>query len=240
MERILERNSHMIEQDVIKVVVADDHQMFREMLRLALARGGKIQVVGEAADGREAKAMVDRVRPQVVLLDYKMPHVRNFTALVREIRADHPETEVVVLSGFGSAEVAARAAEGGARGYVLKTTRLAAVADAVCTVANGGTWIDPALDRRIFDIFQRQTSQLADGTESGLSGLTRREREVLACVAEGISNQEIAHKLCISEQTVKTHLTRIFAKLEVKNRLAAALAFFNKGQGRGDHLGSAH
>jgi DNA-binding NarL/FixJ family response regulator len=217
---------------MIRVVVADDHAMFREMLRIALPRNGDLEVAGEAEDGRELITVVDRVRPNVVLLDYKMPHVRSFSALVEQIRSKHACTEVVVLSGFGNVEVAEAAASGGARGYVLKSTRLAAVADAVRTVAQGGIWIDPHLERRIFDIFQRQTNA-SNGGEEGLSGLTRREREVLSCVAEGISNQEIAQKLCISEQTVKTHLTRIFAKLDVKNRLAAALAFYGKsGNGR--------
>jgi DNA-binding NarL/FixJ family response regulator len=201
--------------------------MFREMLRIALPRNGDLEVAGEAEDGRELVTVVDRVRPDVVLLDFKMPHVRSFSALVEQIRSKHPDTEVVVLSGFGNIEVAEAAAAGGARGYVLKSTRLAAVADAVRTVAQGGIWIDPHLERRIFDIFQRQTNA-SSGGDDGLAGLTRREREVLSCVAEGISNQEIAQKLCISEQTVKTHLTRIFAKLDVKNRLAAALAYFGK------------
>lgn len=203
--------------------------MFREMLRIALPRDGDLEVAGEAADGRELIAVVDRVRPDVVLLDYKMPHVRNFSALVEQIRASRSEPEIVVLSGFGNLEVAERAAAGGARGYVLKSTRLAAVADAVRTVAKGGIWIDPQLERKIFDVFQRQTNPAdADASTNGLAGLTRREREVLGCVAEGISNHQIGQKLCISEQTVKTHLTRIFAKLEVKNRLAAALAFYGK------------
>jgi len=214
---------------MIRVVVADDHAMFREMLRIALPRGGDLQVVGEAADGHELIAVASRVRPDVVLLDYKMPHVRNFAALVQELRSGREELQVVVLSGFGSVEVARRAAEGGARGYVLKSTRLAAVADAVYAVARGGTWIDPQLPRNIFDVFQRWTSAARRGAGGGLSGLTRREREVLACVAQGTSNLEIAQKLCISEQTVKTHLTRIFVKLEVKNRVAATLAFYGKG-----------
>jgi DNA-binding NarL/FixJ family response regulator len=220
-----------------RVVVADDHEMFREMLRIALPRAGGLEVVGEAADGQELISTVNRVRPDVVLLDYKMPHVRNFTALVREIRERQEFTQVVVLSGFGNTEIAMRAAEGGAHGYVLKSTRLSAVADAVRTVAAGGIWVDPALPRKVFDLFQRQTNgHNGDAADSGLAGLTRREREVLASVAQGISNQEIANRLCISEQTVKTHLTRIFAKLDVKNRLAAALAYYGKVGGGGDHL----
>jgi DNA-binding NarL/FixJ family response regulator len=211
---------------MIRVLVADDHAMFREMLKIALPRTGDIEVVGEAGDGQELANVLYRIHPDVVLLDYKMPYVRDFAALVRDLRRDYPETEIVVLSGFASEDIAMRAAEGGARGYVLKSTRLSGVADAIRAVAGGGIWIDPELPRRVFDVFQRAAGS---GTQaSGLADLTRREREVLASVAEGISNQEIAQKLCISEQTVKTHLTRIFAKLAVRNRLAAALAFYGR------------
>lgn len=214
---------------MIRVVVADDHAMFREMLKIALPRGGNVEVVGEAGDGQELMQIMYRVRPDVVLLDYKMPLVKDFTALVHEIRSRYVDTQVVVLSGFASEEIATRAADGGARGYVLKSTRLAAVADSIRAVAGGGIWIDPALPRRIFEIFQRSSG--TNGRVDALADLTRREHEVLACVAEGISNHEIALKLCISEQTVKTHLTRIFAKLAVKNRLAAALAFYGRDGG---------
>ncbi len=215
---------------MIRVVVADDHAMFREMLNIALPRRGNAEVVGEATDGEELIEVVARVRPDLVLLDYKMPRVKNFTEMIRRLRDQHPHTQVVVLSGFSSTEIAAQAAAGGARGYVLKSTRLESVGDAIRTVAAGGVWVDPQLPRKIFDLFQRQTAPPAEEPD-GMAVLTRREREVLTCVAEGATNLEIAHKLCISEQTVKTHLTRIFAKLDVKNRLAAALAFYGKERG---------
>lgn len=204
--------------------------MFREMLRIALPRNGDIDVVGEADNGQDLMEAIYRHRPDVLLLDYKMPHVRDFSALVKEVCQRHPSTRVVVLSGFASAEIAARAADGGARGYVIKSTRLQAVADAIRTAARGGVWIDPNLPREVFDIFQRHTAP-PETRSGGLAGLTRREREVLACVAEGVRNRDIARKLSISEKTVKTHLTRIFSKLEVKNRVGAAVAFFGGSHG---------
>jgi DNA-binding NarL/FixJ family response regulator len=219
---------------MIRVLVADDHTMFREMLKIAVPREGDLQVVGDAADGQEVCAVVGRVRPDVVLLDYRMPRVKDFAALVRQVRQGSPATQVIVLSGFATPEIASRAAEGGANGYVLKSTRLSAIVDAVRTVAAGGVWIDPGLPRRVFEVFQRSRS--AGAPVGGLSELTRRERQVLGYVALGISNRGIAEKLCLSEQTVKTHLTNIFDKLEVRNRWAAALAFYGRDVPRSDSL----
>lgn len=222
---------------MIRVVIADDHTMFREMLRIALPRNGDMEVVGEAADGQELPDVLYRSRADVVLLDYKMPYVRDFVALLGQLRTQYPQTQFIVLSGFSSTEIATRAAEGHARGYVLKTTRLSAVADAVRTVAAGGIWIDPSLPRKVFDIFQRNAAGPLTGDDLSTS-LTRREREILACVAEGSSNHSIAQKLSISEQTVKTHLSRIYSKLGVKNRLVAALLFYGKADSSGNAVGS--
>jgi DNA-binding NarL/FixJ family response regulator len=220
---------------MIRVLVADDHAMFREMLKIAVPRQGDLEIVGEAADGREVCHVVERLRPDVVLLDYRMPRVKDFAGLIRQIRQQSPATRVVVLSGFATQDIALRAAEGGAHGYVLKSTRLAAIVDAVRTVAAGGVWIDPGLPRRVFDAFQSGVVD-AGAPTTGLGDLTRREREVLNYVALGISNRGIAQKLCLSEQTVKTHLTNIFAKLEVRNRWAAALAFYGREMPRPDAM----
>jgi len=221
---------------MIRIVVADDHEMFREMLSIALPRGGEFQIVGEAADAEDVRSVVHRLQPNVLLLDYKMPLVKGFAKLVGELRDSSERTYVVVLSGTASSDVARQAADGGASGYILKSTQLSAVADAVRTVAAGGIWVDPSLPRKVFDVFQRRAHGSEGRADSGLAALTRREREVLACVAQGISNHEIAERLCISEPTVKTHLTRIFAKLSVKNRISAALAFYNRDQGNGADL----
>jgi DNA-binding NarL/FixJ family response regulator len=212
---------------MVRVLVADDHAMLREMLRIAVSRMGDMTVVGEAQDGREVVQAVVRCRPDVVLLDYKMPLVHDFAALVGRISETSPATHVIVLSGFATAEIATCAAGAGARGYVLKSTRLHAVVDAIRAVAGGGVWIDPNLPKRVFALFQEHATDHAE-EPTGLAGLTRREREVLACVAQGLGNRDISQKLAISQPTVKTHLTRIFAKLAVKNRTHAALVYFGR------------
>lgn len=221
---------------MIRVVVADDHAMFREMLRIALPRGGEVEVVGEAADGAEVEGALVRAEPDILLLDYRMPLVHDFGEMLRHVTERHPATSVILLSGYASTEVAARAASNGARGYVLKTTRLHAVNEAIRTVHSGGIWIDPNLPRRVFQEFQQQTAA-ADHRPGGFAELTRREHEILAWVAQGTRNAEIAQRLSISEKTVKTHLTRIFAKLDVKSRVAAALSF--RGQAAAERLGTA-
>jgi DNA-binding NarL/FixJ family response regulator len=219
---------------MIRTLIADDHEMFRELLRLAIRTQPDLEIVGEAGDGRSTLDLVERLRPDVVLLDYKMPQVRSFAGLVQDIHRAWANTRVIVLSGFSDAEIAEGATRGGASGYVLKATRLHSVFDAIRAVASGGIWVDPGLPRRIFDLFQAGSVE-ASGQNDGMSALTRREREVLSCVARGQSNRDIAVKLCVSEQTVKTHLTRIFAKLDVENRVEAALAFYGRDAESASH-----
>jgi DNA-binding NarL/FixJ family response regulator len=218
---------------VIRLLIADDHVMFREMLALTLSRCGDFEVVGEAGDGKALLDTAQRTRPDVILLDYKMPAARDFIGLLQELRLATPNAAVIVLSGFANSDIAQRAADGGARGYVLKATKLSAVSDAVRAVARGGIWIDPSLPRRVFDLFQSQASGPVAGPLA-TAGLTRREREILASLAEGASNLEIARKLCISEPTVKTHVSHIFAKLNVKNRAEAAHLYYGRSADSAD------
>lgn len=211
---------------MIRVLLADDHVMFRDMMRIALPRAGEIEIIGEAGDGQQLLEVLHRLRPDVLVLDYKMPYVRDFRALLDQVTGRAPETRPLVLSAFANLDMVTRAAEGGARAYVLKTTRLAAVVDAVRAVAAGGVWIDPSLPRKLFGTFQRLAGGATPPREA--DALSRREREVLACIGHGASNRDIAGKLSISQETVKTHLRRIFAKLGVRNRVEAALAFHGR------------
>jgi len=211
---------------MLRILIVDDHEMVRELLRLAIGKQADLAIAGEAGDGQGAIDAAARHAPDVVLLDYRMPHTACFATLVGDILRASPASRIVVLSGFASPEIARAAATAGARGYVLKQNRLRGVFEAIRAVCAGGVWVDPTLPPKVFETFQRAAAQ-ASGQHQGLALLTRREREVLGCVARGESNRDIAVRLCVSQQTVKTHLTRIFAKLEVRGRSAAASAYFS-------------
>jgi DNA-binding NarL/FixJ family response regulator len=212
---------------MVRIVLADDHAMFREMMRIALAKAGEIEIIGEAGDGQQLLDVLHRLRPDVLLLDYKMPYVRDFRALLDHVLQRDPTARALVLSAFANLDMVTRAADGGARGYVLKTTRLSSVVDAIRAVAAGGVWIDPSLPRKLFAEFQRRAGP-SPGDVALDAALSRREREVLACMAHGASNRAIAAKLSISQETVKTHLRHVFAKLGVRNRVEATLVFHGK------------
>jgi DNA-binding NarL/FixJ family response regulator len=215
---------------MIRVLIADDRGLFREMLTLALRRLGKFCIVGEASNDADAIERAKRDRPDIVLLDYQMPRTQSFAATIAEIR-ESTGARVVVLSGHANTAIAEEAVRGGAQGYVLKQTSLRILVEAVQAVVSGETWIDRDLGPQIRELFRttqchesarRAEARLASGR---LEALTERETEVLGHVACGKTNQEVAQVLNISEETVKTHVTRILAKLGVGNRMAAALAY---------------
>jgi two-component system nitrate/nitrite response regulator NarL len=205
------------------VLLVDDHAMFREMMTIALNRCDSIRVVGEAADAHEAVERTIALTPDIVLLDYKMPGVGSFRSLVEKIRSC-ATSRVVVLSGLRQRAIAQAAAAGGARGYILKTTRLTSVSEAVLAVARGEIWVDPNLGPSALEIFRRALDQTAD-EQRPLAALSEREVEVLAFVSDGDSNRQIARKLDITEETVKSHVTGILSKLNVPTRMAAALEY---------------
>jgi two-component system, NarL family, response regulator DegU len=210
----------------IKVVIADDHALFRDGLRKILSMEKDILVVGEAGNSDEVPKIVERTKPDVLLLDLKMPK-GDLVQNLLEVGARCPATRVVVLTAFSEEENVLNAAKGGAKGYVPKGVPSATLLQAIKTVYGGGFWIDREVPlwETFQEIVQNQSSvrELAPQVDDSIKALTKREMEILRLVAEGLTNEEIGKKIFISEKTVKTHLTNIFDKLKVNNRFKAAL-----------------
>ena len=212
----------------IKAVIADDHALFRDGLRKLLALEKDILVIGEVSNGDEIGKVVERMKPDVMLLDLKMPKGDVVQNLL-EIAAHSPATRVMILTAFADEENVLNAAKGGAKGYVTKGVPSATLVQAIKIVYGGGIWIDKEIPSwEIFEeIAQAQAqSQVRDAApqiNESIKALTKRELEILRLVAEGLTNEEIGKKIFISEKTVKTHLTNIFDKLKVNNRFKAAL-----------------
>jgi DNA-binding NarL/FixJ family response regulator len=214
----------------IKVVLADDHTLFREGIRRILSLEKDILVVGEALRGDEVARVVERTRPDVLLLDLKMPRGDVVQTLL-DVKEKNPATKVLVVTAYSEDENILNAAKGGARGYVLKGIDLPTLLQAIKTVHKGGLWIDkemPAADS-FEEIAQGQMVGTDPEYRDAIGTLTKRETEILRLVAEGLTNEEIGKKIFISEKTVKTHLTNIFDKLKVNNRFKAALLIMGQG-----------
>ena len=210
----------------IKVVIADDHALFRDGLRKILSLEKDILVVGEAANGDEVTKVIDRTHPDILLLDLKMPKGDVVQNLL-DVGARSPATRVMILTAFSDDENVLNAAKGGAKGYVPKGVPSATLLQAIKAVHNGNLWIDKEIStwETFEEIAQGQTAShdRAPGLNENIKSLTKREMEILKLVAEGLTNEEIGKKIFISEKTVKTHLTNIFDKLKVNNRFKAAL-----------------
>lgn len=209
----------------IKVVIADDHTLFREGIRRILSLEKDILVVGEAARGDEVIRIVERTKPDVLLLDLKMPRGDVVQTLL-EVREKNVPTRVLILTAYSEDENVLNAAKGGARGYLLKGIDFPTLLQAIKTVNKGGLWIDKELPaaEAFEEIAQGQMGDVDEAAyDDAISTLTKRETEILKLVAEGLTNEEIGKKIFISEKTVKTHLTNIFDKLKVNNRFKAAL-----------------
>ena len=214
----------------IKVVIADDHTLFREGLKRILSLEKDVFVVGEASRGDEVAKVVERTKPDVLLLDLKMPKGDVVQTLL-EVRDRNPTTKVLVLTAFSEDENILNAAKGGAKGYVLKGVSSLTLLQAIKTVHGGGLWIDkelPSADT-FEEIAQTQSvSYESEPANDAIKSLTKRELEILRLVAEGLTNEEIGKRIFISEKTVKTHLTNIFDKLKVNNRFKAALLIMGR------------
>ncbi len=210
----------------MRVVVADDQTIVREGLVTLLETMPGIVVVGSAADGEEAVALVAEAAPDVVLMDLRMPRVDGVEA-TRRIRTDHPQTQVVVLTTFADDQSIIGALQAGAIGYLTKDAGRDHIGRALEAAASGQGVLDPAVQARLVDV-----ASLPGGMTAGASlpdGLTEREAEVLCLIAGGRSNAEIAGQLFVSESTVKTHVNRIFAKTGSKDRSQAVAYAHRRG-----------
>ncbi|MGN9804412.1 response regulator [Micromonospora sp. L32] len=205
----------------VRVVLADDQAAVRAGLTLILASAPEIEVVGEAGDGEEAVRLCRDLRPDVAVLDVRMPRLDGISA-TREIVADGL-ADVLVLTTFDLDEYVFAALRAGAAGFLLKDTDAAGLVAAVRTVARGEGIIAPAVTRRLITAFARSAPAAPPAARSAVAALTPRERDVLACLGAGLSNQQIAQRLAMAESTTKTHVSRILAKLELRSRVQAAI-----------------
>ncbi len=203
----------------IRVMIVDDHQMVREGLKVLLSTVGDILVVSEAADGRDAVEECRRIGPDVVLMDVMMP-VMDGAAATAEIIATCPGTRVIALTSFVDPEYVQRALDAGAISYVLKDARPEALTRAIHDAVEGRGTIDSSAMKALFE--RRQDEEVGED-------LTTREREVLALVADGLSNKEIAQRLTLSVGTVRLHVSNILAKLGAPNRTTAAAIAMKHG-----------
>ncbi|MBI3976995.1 MAG: response regulator transcription factor [Chloroflexi bacterium] len=202
----------------IRVLLAEDHDIVREGTRQLLERAGDLSIVGEAGDGEEAVRLAERLRPDVVVMDVRMPKMGGLEA-TRRIKGRHPTTKVLILSAYENDEYVLPLLEAGADGYLLKTTTGAELAQAIRTVHAGRTALDPLVAGKVVSrLTSRQHGYRAEGMAVALTG---REVEVLQAAARGMANKEIAEALCISSYTVQVHLRNIFGKLGVDNRTEA-------------------
>lgn len=214
---------------MIRVVVVDDQELMRVGFRMVLGAQADIDVVGEAGDGAQAIELASRLRPDVVLMDVRMPVLDGVEATKRIVAAG--TARVLVMTTFDLDEYVYSALQGGASGFLLKDTQPGHLVSALRAVASGDAVVSPSVTRRLLDRFVGTGgAPMRDTAE--LDVLTDREREVLVLIAKGMSNLEIAESLFLSEATVKTHVGRILAKLELRDRVQAVVLAYETGLAR--------
>lgn len=215
----------------ITVVIADDQRVVRDGLRFLLSLIDGITVIGTAADGNEAVALIADHDPDVVLMDLRMPHLDGVDA-TRLIRRDHPRTQIVVLTTYADDSSVLSALRAGARGYLTKDAGAEEIERAIRRVASGSADLDPDVQKRLLDLLPGSGASTRSSDEPRPDGLTSREVDVLELIAAGLSNTEIADRLVVSEATVKTHVNHLFAKTGVRDRAQAVAYAYRNGLAR--------
>jgi DNA-binding NarL/FixJ family response regulator len=211
----------------ISVLVADDHALVRGGFRMILEAQPDIKVVGEAANGLDAVTLARSEKPDVVLMDVRMPELDGIEATRRVTSATPDSLRVLMLTTFDLDEYVYRAIRAGASGFLLKDVRPAELVHAVRAIHSGDTLLAPAITRRLLAEFVRRPPP--GERPAALGDLTERETEVLGLIARGLSNAEIAQRLFLGETTVKTHVTRVLAKLGLRDRVQAVVLAYESG-----------
>ncbi|HZE50278.1 MAG TPA: response regulator transcription factor [Jatrophihabitantaceae bacterium] len=213
---------------MIRVLLVDDQELVRTGLRGILRETFGFDVVGECANGASVAASVEELRPDVVLMDVRMPVVDGVEA-TRSLLERRDAPPVLVLTTFDDDEILAAALRAGASGFVLKDVPAEDLQRAVRVVAEGGSWLDPAVTGRVLSVYRGASPAPPVRDDLALATLTAREREVLSLIGRGLSNPEIAARLVVGEGTVKTHVNHIFAKVNLRDRAAAVVFAFDHG-----------
>ncbi|MFF5289877.1 response regulator [Paractinoplanes globisporus] len=217
----------------VRVVLVDDQTLVRTGFKLVLDETGDIEVVGEAADGAQALDVVARTRPDVVLMDVRMPGLNGIEA-TRRIRSGPHPAKVIILTTFDLDEYVLAGLRAGASGFLLKDALAADLVSAVRVVVAGEAVAAPSVTRRLFAHYLGRTPAPPSADER-LAALTGRERQILTLITRGLSNAEIAVALTLAESTVKTHLSRILAKLDLRDRVQAVILGYECGLATTDH-----
>jgi DNA-binding NarL/FixJ family response regulator len=212
----------------IRVLLCDDQALVRSGFRMILEARDDLEVVGEAADGAQALELTWRYLPDVVLMDVRMPRVDGVEATRRLVQAGS-QARVLILTTFDLDEYVFEALRAGASGFLLKDVQPAQLVDAIRVVARGEALLAPTVTRRLLDRFAHTLPGAADEPVSELGALTEREREVLALLAGGLSNAELAERLFLSQTTVKTHVSSILRKLGLRDRVQAVVLAYQAG-----------
>jgi DNA-binding NarL/FixJ family response regulator len=226
LEEDARRASRGHDASVIRLLIADDQELVRTGFRVILEAEGDVEVVAEAANGLEAVRQAALVRPDVVLMDIRMPELDGLAATEQILRQREPPT-IVVLTTFDQNEYVYRALRAGAAGFLLKDAPSSRLIAAVRAAATGDSLIEPSITQRLVERFAEPVAVV--GVPDELASLTERELEVLGLMARGLSNAEIAAEMVVAETTVKTHVARLLSKLGVRDRLQAVVVAYESG-----------
>lgn len=210
---------------MIRIALVDDDALIREGLRMILDQAGDIEIVATGGDGNHAVRIAREQSPDLMLIDIRMPLLDGIEA-TRQITAEPDAPRVIILTTFEQDEYVFEALRAGASGFLLKRTEPERLLEAIRVVAAGDALLSPSVTRRLIQEFSRRPASV---DPHRLSGLTEREREVLVCIAQGLSNQELAARLVIADNTVKTHVKRILTKLQARDRAQAIVIAYESG-----------